>query len=96
MGLNLCVGDPASGKEPREWDSTRYCADHDFVRFLSANYTPDVSYDAYDGRPNYYRPKNLVAFRRAIQESDLENKERFLELVDILEQDPRWHIYVSF
>jgi len=52
-----------------------------------------VNPDPYIDDTVYHRPTDFAAWRRAIV--GLPNEELFGEMLDILEQDPRYWIYVS-
>jgi hypothetical protein len=88
MGLNILVLDKDL-KEVSEdiWDFYRQEHDREFIEIIEDVVNPPFDDDV-------FRPKHTNAIRNKINELDWENKERYLQLMDLCDNG-HW-IYCSY
>lgn len=95
MGINICVVKaPSFVDEHPEWDWFRYAGDRDIPKLFSVLPTDEkfVGEDSW-----YYRPSDFEAWRAHIRDNPPTcNEERLPKLLDLLERDADYWIYVSW
>lgn len=87
MGIHICV--TKHGKEIPEWDPVRRGgSDHEFPSIIDWD---KVVFD----NDERFRPTDIPVLREAIRQTDWEDMERFLSLLDLVEQDEDIWIFFS-
>ena len=90
MGINLCLK-TLNGKDHPTWDWIRYSGDREFAA-LAINLPCTRS--GHDGE--YQRPTDFSAWRTAVEKAQLPNPGRHEKLLDLLQADENYWIYVSW
>lgn len=99
MGIHVCVhrrvADRYDEVPVAEWDYLRHTGDREFVaEVLTYEFTTEVNYPN-DWQGPRYRPKDWAAWWNWA-ESQVVNRERFVRLVKLLEEDPDLYVFVSW
>jgi len=90
MGIHISLYRNVCDRHP-QWDIGRYADDRNFPTvFYSVPYTRKGDDD------EMMRPESIDQLRDAIRASDLEWKERFLQLCDFIEQDPEYWVFFGW
>ena len=95
MGLNIYCEGP-DGKNHPEWDNAKLAGDKEFAALFS---TLPYERGAKGGPPDfepYYRPTDFAAWRAAIASRQWPNPGRYEKLMDLLEANPEFQIYLSW
>jgi hypothetical protein len=90
MGIHLCI-QTTNGRDHPEWDFTRMHGDRDFVQLMF-----DLPSAKAGEVGEYTRPADIGAWRTAVAEVEWPNEGRYEALLDILEREPSYWIYVSY
>lgn len=96
MGLNISIEKLPGMERFPGWDLYRNVGDREFAKLAQSLPTNAKNILPYPDAEWYSRPTDFAAWRKAIRESDLMNKDRFEELVNILEANPDYWIYYSY
>lgn len=96
MGLNICVYGSGTDEHP-DWDWSAYSGDREFAAMISKlphkreNRLPEPDLEL------FYRPTDFAIWRKAIAAGNWDNgPDRYLALVDLLENNPECWIYLSY
>ena len=89
MGINLCLQTLNATDHPM-WDWSRYSGDREFAALASK--LPSIRSDR---DRNYIRPTDFSAWRTAVEKAQLPNPGRHEQLLDLLQADENYWIYVS-
>lgn len=96
MGINIIVADGYT--EHPEWDDARYAGDRDIAVLVATlpheSRTRKGTLD-FEGEREY-RPSDFTAWRIAAADREWPNPGRFEHLIDLLENDPEFWIYLSW
>jgi hypothetical protein len=94
VGVNLII-ETLSGERHTEWDPFINGGHKQFAREIlhklplvthrSGENLRDIDY--------HYRPSDFAAWREAV--ANLPNADLFRQMIDIMERDERWWLYVS-
>ncbi|MEV4934380.1 hypothetical protein [Sphingobium sp. LSP13-1-1.1] len=96
MGLNILVTKLSSLRDSHpDWDDMKYGGDRQAALLMHS--LPIETVDLSTGYPDvepYYRPTDFAAWRDAPWPE--ENSDRWQHLINILEADPSYWIYLSY
>ncbi len=96
MGLNICVTKPDhSGDHPR-WNWLRMAGDREFAKLTAELPKTVKGPEGYGDDWTFIRPTDFAAWREAIAKVEWPNEGRYEELLDILESEPKYWIYLSY
>lgn len=90
MGIHLCCMTLDHADHP-DWDWIRMAGDREFVSLMSK-----LPHERQGTENEYVRPTDFSEWRSAIEHANLPNKGRHSGLLDLLEADPNYWIYVSY
>ena len=90
MGLHICV--IKDGIDHPAWDSTRQGHDHEFSNLIDWDKVTNKNDEDQDD----FRPTNIPELRAQICELSWDDAIRYLQLLDILEQDENVWLYFSW
>lgn len=95
MGVNLCI-ETLDGQEHPDWDPFINGGHKQFAREIFGKLPyethrkhPDPWYDDSE----WYRPTDFDAWREALK--GFVNEDLFMKMIDILESDDRYWLYIS-
>ena len=91
MGINLCLK-TLEGIDHPDWDWIRYAGDREFVDLMRS--LPSVKSGRYDDE--FIRPTDFTAWRTAVGAANLQNEGRHARLLDLLEADPHYWLFVNW
>lgn len=95
MGLNILLEGPDFKRHP-DWDDAKLAGDKEFAQmFESLPFDRGLRGGAPDFEP-YYRPTDFTAWRQAISSREWPNPGRYEKLMDLLEANPDFYIYLSY
>ncbi len=98
MGTHLIMMD-GKGNHVPEWDSDRYVGDGDISK-LAEPFIRARPYDPDDHDEIPFRPENMEEFRRRIlqrnENPEAPNRGRFLQVLELLERNPDYWLYISY
>lgn len=94
MGINISIYGPGSKEHP-EWDSGRYAGDRDFAAMLGKE-LPTIQRGDPLIEDMMYRPADMALWRSVIAAREWPNPGRFERMVDILEANPDYWIYMGW
>lgn len=100
MGFNIYLVNFRNGEQP-EWDSSRHGADKLFVEMLYEDFPherhmiPEKIQWGEDPE-FYYRPTNFEFWKSLIKRSELQPKERYYKMLEILDKDSNVWINISY
>ncbi len=99
MGLSICLMKlaPKWGTDHPQWDAGKHGGDREAVQLMHTlpNEECDLAVHEVDrGIDLFYRPTDFAAWRAA-QWPDV-NADRWRQLIDLLEADPDYWIYLSY
>lgn len=90
MGLHIsCL---KNNDDHPNWDFLRQGHDSEFADLIDF----DKKYYKNENEKYEWRPTNISELRHKVEQSGWKNKERYLHLLDILEQDPDVWLYFSW
>ena len=87
MGVHICIYDE-SGNDVKEWDRLRQANDKQFPEL-----TDGIPYEEVE---HGIRLKEFEVLRNRIKSTDWNNKDRYLLLVDLLENNESYYLYFSW
>ena len=90
MGINIFIVTPQFKEHP-DWDSMRHAGDYEFAKMIR-----DLPYNISPTDENYIHPADFSAWRSAVAAIKWDNEGRFEKLLNILESNPNYWIYVSY
>lgn len=93
MGLNICLHKQDGTGHPH-WDDGRFGHDRQFPSLINWEKTESLT-NRYQEEYGF-RPTNIPELRLALEQLDWDDKERYLHLLDLLEQEPTSYLYFSY
>lgn len=96
MGLNISVMKPDHSGDHPDWDWLRYAGDREFGKMVFDLPHITKGPNGYGDDWQYIRPADFTAWREAIAKVEWPNPGRFEGLLDILEREPDYWIYLSY
>lgn len=90
MGIHLCC-QTLDYKDHPNWDWIRHAGDRDFVSMLR-----ELPNTLHGSDNDFMRPTDFKVWREAVAKVQWPNPGRIEHLLDILEADPSYYIYVSW
>lgn len=87
MGVNLCLYTKAHREHP-DWDWTRYSGDREFAALTGGLPSAGTEDDL-------VRPTDFAKWRAAVADARLPNPGRHEKLLDLLEADEGYWLFVS-
>lgn len=100
MGVNICIYDEQTGKEVIDWDWFRHAGDRDIAKLIGE--LPHISRNGLKDNikfPDFeyhYRPSDFSVWRDVAKAHQWPNMGRFERLIDLLEDNPTYWIYLSY
>jgi hypothetical protein len=96
MGVNIYVKKLPGYSNHPDWDSSRFSGDKDFAFMLPKLPCETRNISSYPDFELYHRPSDFPAWRDAIAEWDQPNPGRFEHMMEILERDQDYWIYLDW
>lgn len=93
MGCYLCL-QTKDGKDHPDWD-WGLAGNHYWAQLYSL-LSCEVESESAKTDERLIRPADFDAWRGAIRAAGLPNRDEHLRLMDLMEADPQWWIYVSW
>jgi hypothetical protein len=90
MGIHICLY--KNEEDHPEWDYIRQANDRDFPGIIDWGKVTFCNGEEDD----YFRPKNIDELREKINNTDWDNKERYLKLMDLISRDADCWLYFSY
>ena len=90
MGIHLCC-QTLDYKDHPDWDWIRYAGDRDFVSMLS-----ELPKTLHGSDNDFMRPTDFKVWREAVAKKVWPNPGRIERLLNLLEADTGYFIYVSW
>ena len=96
MGIHICLYLKNKERDHPDWDYIRVVNDRDFTSLVDWDEVQKFEGDDVILREDgAFRPLDLDEFRKRINATDWQNKDRYHHLLDLVERDDAW-IYISY
>lgn len=94
MGLHICLY-TKDGEDHPEWDYIRQGNDRNFPSLIDWDKVEDPSFELWE-EPEGFIPTDIDALRQRIIDTDWDDKERYLHLIDLLVNTKGSYLYFSY
>lgn len=95
MGLHICLY--KNGEDHPDWDYLRRGNDRNFPHLIDWDKTTYQKVHKYpEEDENYWRPTDLIELRQRIISTGWGDIDRYLHLVNLIENDPEVYLYFSY